>query len=129
MLAVDTNIVVRYLTDDHPEQSPKARVLIQNNDIFVSRTVLLESEWVLRALYDFDRARIADELLAFAGLPEVTIEDSTGSLNALRWFKNGLDFADVMHLVSATGCDAFVSFDKRLVKAAVRIEALAVRSP
>ena len=40
MLAIDTNIVVRYLTGDHPEQSPKARALIDSEDVFVCTTVL-----------------------------------------------------------------------------------------
>jgi predicted nucleic acid-binding protein len=44
MLAIDTNIVVLYLTADHPEQSPKAKALIDSEDIFVRTTVLLEAE-------------------------------------------------------------------------------------
>ena len=44
MLAIDTNIIVRYLTADHPEQSPKAKALIDHEDVFVCTTVLLETE-------------------------------------------------------------------------------------
>jgi predicted nucleic acid-binding protein len=51
MLAIDTNLIVRYLTGDHPEQSPKARALIDSEDVFVCTTVLLETEWVLRSVY------------------------------------------------------------------------------
>ena len=45
MLAIDTNLIVRYLTGDHPRQSAKAKALIDGNDVFVCTTVLLEAEW------------------------------------------------------------------------------------
>ena len=48
MLAIDTNLIVRYLTGDHPKQSAKAKALIDGNDVFVCTTVLLEADWVLR---------------------------------------------------------------------------------
>ena len=51
MLAFDTNIIVRYLTGDHPQQSRKAKALIDSEHIFVCTTVLLETEWVLRSVY------------------------------------------------------------------------------
>jgi len=47
VLAVDTNIVVGYLTGDHPEQFAKARALIDGEDIFLCTTVLLETGWAL----------------------------------------------------------------------------------
>ena len=76
MLAIDTNLVVRYLTADHPEQSPKAKALIDGEDVFVCTTVLLESEWVLRSVYGFASFEVAKKLAAFAGLPSVTLEDA-----------------------------------------------------
>jgi predicted nucleic acid-binding protein len=51
MLAVDTNLIVRYLTGDHPKQSAKARAVIDGEDVFVSTAVALETEWVLRRVY------------------------------------------------------------------------------
>jgi predicted nucleic-acid-binding protein len=48
MLAVDTNVMVRYLTGDDAEQFAKASALIRDEDIYVGTTVLLETEWVLR---------------------------------------------------------------------------------
>ena len=53
MLAIDTNLILRYLTGDRPEQSPKARTLIDNEEVFVCTTVLLETEWVLRSAYGY----------------------------------------------------------------------------
>jgi predicted nucleic acid-binding protein len=58
MIAVDTNIVVRYLTGDHPRQSTKARTLVDGNDVFLSRTVILECEWVLRSAYRYSPREI-----------------------------------------------------------------------
>lgn len=129
MLAVDTNVIVRYLTVDHAEQYARAVALIEHNDVFVSKTVLLETEWVLRTIYAYERDRISAQLMAFASLPGVRVEDPTQTLNALSWFKDGFDFADAMHVASAEGCEALISFDKRLAKIAVRVEGLTVRAP
>lgn len=57
MRAIDTNVVVRYLTDDEPSQSARARAAIDVGEVFVSTTVLLESEWVLRSTYGFPASR------------------------------------------------------------------------
>ena len=57
MLAVDTNIIVRYLTADDLEQFPRARALIHGADIFVCTTVLMDTEWVLRRGYRFSRIK------------------------------------------------------------------------
>ena len=129
MLAVDTNIVVRYLTADHPEQFEKARALIDNADIFVCTTVLLETGWVLGRAYRFSADRIVAALTAFAGLPRVTLEAPGLVAKALDWTARGMDFADALHLAKAEGCDAFVSFDQRFVTIANAISAVKVRAP
>ena len=67
MLAIDTNVIVRYLTGDHPKQSARARAVIDGEDVFVATTVLLETEWVLRSAYAFDPAQVCKALRAFAG--------------------------------------------------------------
>jgi predicted nucleic acid-binding protein len=129
MLAIDTNLIVRYLTGDHPEQSPKARGLIDREDVFVCTTVLLETEWVLRSAYGYTAAQIGAALSAFAGLPHVTLEDAPLAAKALDWMAQGLDFADALHLAKAVGCTAFVSFDQRFAKAADRVSEVKVRAP
>ena len=75
MLAVEPNLVVRYLTRDHPGQSAKARAVIDGEDVFVSTTVLLETDRVLRSVYGFDSARVCAALRGFAGLSRVSLED------------------------------------------------------
>jgi predicted nucleic acid-binding protein len=129
MLAIDTNIVVRYLTADHPEQSPKAKALIESEDVFVCTTVLLETEWVLRSVYGFTAAQIVKSLAAFAGLPRVTLEDAALAAKALDWTLKGMDFADALHLAKARECDGFASFDRRLVRAANELGGIEVRTP
>jgi predicted nucleic acid-binding protein len=129
VLAVDTNIIVRYLTADHPEQFAKASALIHGEDVHVCTTVLLETEWVLRGGYRFSRDQIIAALTAFAGLPRVTLEDPALAAKALEWMRSGVDFADALHLAKAAGCEAFVSFDQRLAAVANVLSEVRVRAP
>jgi predicted nucleic-acid-binding protein len=129
MLAIDTNLVVRYLADDDPDQSGKAKALIESETVFVSKTVLLEAEWVLRSVYEYDAVDVAGALRGFAGLEQVVIEDSALVAQALDWVQAGMDFADARHLSVAADCEAFISFDRRLVKVAARLGATVLRSP
>ena len=129
MLAIDTNVVVRYLVGDHPAQSAKARKLIDGTDIFVCTTVLLETEWVLRSVYGYPPAQLERALRAFAGLPRVTLEDPISAAKALNWLAGGMDFADALHVAKAEGCEAFISFDQRLAAAANAVSEVKVRAP
>ena len=67
MLAIDANVVVRYLTGDHPDQSARARAVIDAEPVIVATTVLLEAEWVLSSAYGYRAPRLAAALAAFAG--------------------------------------------------------------
>lgn len=118
MLAIDTNVIVRYLTDDHPEQAQRARAIIDGAPVFVPVTVIIETEWVLRSAYDYERTDVVHALRAFGGLPTVSIEDSDGVVAALDLAALGMDFADALHLGSSGHCEGFVTFDRRLTKAA-----------
>ena len=129
MRAIDTNIVVRFLTGDDPAQAKKARKLIEAGEIFVATSVLLESEWVLRSGYGFAAERIVQALRDFAGLPSVTLEDPQLAARALDWAEQGLDFADALHLGRAQNCSDFVSFDRKLAKAAAGLSDVKVVEP
>jgi predicted nucleic acid-binding protein len=129
MLAVDTNVIVRYLTADHPEQFAKTSALVHSEDVYVCTTVLLETEWVLRRAYRFSRDQIIAALTAFAGLARVTLEDPVWAAKALEWMRSGLDFADALHLANAEGCEAFVSFDQHFAAAANALSEVKVRAP
>ena len=129
MRAIDTNVLVRFLTGDDPAQGAKARRLVEAGDIFVATSVLLETEWVLRSAYGFATDRIVQALRDFAGLPGVTLEDPLLAARALDWAAQGLDFADALHLGRAEGCSAFMSFDRRLAKVAGRMAGVRVVAP
>lgn len=118
MLAIDTNLIVRYLTGDHPKQSSRARMLIDGQPVFAAVTVMLEVEWVLRSAYGYRPADVARALRAFAGLPTVTVEDETVVAAAIDLAENGMDFADALHLSKSAHCEGLVTFDRKFVKAA-----------
>ncbi|OYW93286.1 MAG: VapC toxin family PIN domain ribonuclease [Caulobacterales bacterium 32-67-6] len=129
MLAIDTNIVVRLLTGDHPDQSARARSLIEIHRVFVPTTVVLESEWVLRGAYGLGRDHVIPALRAFAGLPNVTLQEPERVAAALDWAEGGMDFADALHLGAAAGCEAFVTFDRRMARASEGLDTPVVREP
>lgn len=123
MLAVDTNVVVRFLAKDDAKQSAQAGELIRDNLIWIPKSVLLEAEWVLRSVYSYSPGWIVSGLRGLSGLPQVVIEDSGEVAQALDWFASGMDFADALHLASAVGADRFVTFDKKLAATARRVGA------
>jgi len=127
MLAIDKTVIVRYLTGDHPGQSARARALIDAESVFVSLTVLLETEWVLRYVYGYDTPQIARAFRGFLGLPRVTIEDPTLAAQALDWLEAGMEFASALHLAKSAGCTEFVTFDRGLVRSANLPGAMPVR--
>lgn len=107
--AVDTNVVLRYLTNDDPAQERIAREVLQSGFVLTA-TVLMESEWVLRAAYRWPRDRIATAFVALVDLPTaLSIPDGIGW--AIERFAKGADFADMIHIVTATGSSAFATFD------------------
>ena len=115
---VDTNVVVRYLTGDDPGQAARARAVIDAGDVFVSTTVLLESEWVLRSVYGLSRTEVAAALRAFAGLPGLSVESPAVLSEALDHAERGMDFADALHLAAAARCEALLTFDLRFIEQA-----------
>jgi predicted nucleic acid-binding protein len=118
VIAVDTNVVVRLLTGDDPDQAARARALFEAETVWLPKTVMLEAEWVLRRLYSFGRRQVAEALTALAALPNARCEDEAAIVDALRWAAEGLDFADAVHLASARTARRFATFDADLVKRA-----------
>ncbi|MFB2768523.1 PIN domain-containing protein [Pelatocladus sp. BLCC-F211] len=62
MVAVDTNIIVRLLTQDDKLQYQQSLEIFQNHDVFIPDTVILETEWVLRFAYKFKTEEICTAL-------------------------------------------------------------------
>ena len=122
MLAADTNVVVRLIAADDAAQHRKARALFAAESIWLSQTVLLETEWVLRGVYRYPRHHVIAALRAIVGLPGVILESPAITSRALDWHEAGMDFADALHLAAADHCEAFVTFDHALATAAGRPE-------
>ena len=124
MLAADTNVVVRLLVAaDDLGQGRKARRLFEQNEVFISTTVLVETEWVLRGVFHFDRKSVVAALRRLAGLPSVVLEEVRRVAQAIEWCEEGMDFADALHLAAAGHADAFVTFDQKLAASARRLDA------
>ncbi len=124
MKTVDTNVWVRYLTNDDPEQAVRALRLLQSADeIFVPKTVLLELEWVLRAVYELSAANIFKSLLTVLGLPIVRIEQPEQVARAIDLYRQGLDFADALHLVASGEQGPFYTFDMKFQRKGVKLGA------
>ena len=124
MTAVDTNVLVRFLVRDDARQAARAAAVIRGGEIWVSKTVLLETAWVLGSLYGFAAGHVAAALEALAGLEGVLLEDEICAARALEWFRAGLDFADALHLASAAPARRFATFDRQLAKGARRLAPL-----
>jgi len=123
MLAVDTNLIVRIVTNDDPDQVRRAVALFEHERIFIAKTVLLEVEWVLRFSYQLPRETIAATLRKVIGLGNVSLENPHEVSIALDWFEQGLDFADALHLASSSRAERFATFDRKLAKLAGKLQA------
>ncbi len=129
MVSVDTNILVRFLTKDQPEEFQRAYRLLQQGSVFVATTVVLETEWVLRFAYGYSNEQVVAALRDCFGLSSVDLEEPARVAIALDWHERGLDFADALHLAARRSTDAFVSFDKKLVRRASLLTDLVIRLP
>ncbi len=121
MVAIDTNVVVRILTNDDPPQVARARSLLQRETAWIGLAVLMETEWVLRAVYRLDRTTIHQALDRLVQLPQVVVEDDPACSRTLDLYNAGLDFADALHLAVTNGrASRFATFDTDLVRHAPR---------
>ena len=126
MVAVHTNVLVRLLTNDHAAQAARAAAVFRAAPVFVPKTVLLETVWVLRYSYGLTDAAIARSFLGLLGLPTVTVEDVPAVHPAIRMLEHGIDFADALHLASSASAKRFVTFDAKLAKRARKFAPLPV---
>ena len=112
-VALDTNLLVRLLTNDDPEQARRVADLIDDSSAcFVPITVVLELEWVLRGAYQLPREAIIRAFRGLSAIRQLHLEQEEQVLQALETYAQGLDFADALHLLRSEGCAALVSFDR-----------------
>lgn len=119
MIAVDTNIVVRLLVADSPQEVRAARALLKRQKAWISRTVLLETAWVLRHRYEIPATTIAEALLDLLASDAFVVEGEQHVHEAIQLVRSGMDLADAIHL-SFTPTDylPFYSFDQKFVRLA-----------
>lgn len=120
MLAVDTNVIVRLLTRDDRKQAASAAAIFATEDVWIAKTVLLETAWVLASAYGYSQEAVRKALAMLLGLPNVQVEDRPAAASALSLVEQGLDLADALHCESRRRGAKFVSFDGALVRRARR---------
>jgi predicted nucleic-acid-binding protein len=129
MIAVDTNVLVRLLAEDDPAQAERAARLFAENEIFIPKTVMLETEWVLRHAYEIDRKGILEAFYRLMGLANVKLEDPHVVDVAVSWYTDGMDFADALHLGSSGNVEGFATFDRSLLRKAERVSTVNLVAP
>jgi predicted nucleic-acid-binding protein len=115
MTALDTNVLVRIITNDDRAQAARAaNFLREQEQVFIPKTVLLELEWVLRSAYRIEPSAVVSALRDILSVSNVEIEDEAVVTHAIEWHERGMDFADALHVASAGRERNFATFDNRL---------------
>ena len=122
MAALDTNVLVRWLTNDDAVQCAIVERVFDDaignaQRLFVTVTVMLELEWVLRSKYRYDKPQVMAALSALLDVAELEFQAEPALEQALWLFKQtgSRDFADCLHiaLVSQAGQGPLLTFDER----------------
>jgi predicted nucleic-acid-binding protein len=126
MIAVDTNIRVRYLLKDDPGQTALATNYLANNLCFILKSVLLELAWVLSssAGNNLPRAAVHERLLHVLGLSCIETEEPANVAQALTWYAKGMDFANALHLSGSVELSGFATFDRKFASTAENLDAV-----
>ena len=123
MIALDTNVIARYLVNDVAEQAEAARALLDeltpDNPGFICREVVIEIVWVLERSYRFPRPQIAEALLDMTASDSLVVEDSDDvAAAAYRYGQGGVGFSDLMILkaTECAGATPLYTFDRRFAR-------------
>ena len=129
MIGLDTNVLVRYLTQDDPDQAAQATRILEeeltgDDQGFIGLVVLVETIWVLRRLYKASPEEIRETVNDLLGSRSILIENRHVVARAVATSeKNASDFADSIIAASAldVGCRKIVSFDRGAVRAGMTL--------
>lgn len=120
MTGIDTNVIVRYLVQDDPQQARRATRFITNECSseapgFINRIVLCELVWVLETAYGYARENVALALERILRTSQFTIEDHQEARSSFREYQDGADFADsfIAAVNRRHGCERTVTFDRK----------------
>ena len=118
-LLLDTNVIIRFLTGDHPTHSPRSRNLFSRAaagevTLVLTDLALAESAWVLQSFYHLDRAAIAAALKGVVESTGIEVQNKAMLVNALRNFaQTDVNFVDAYHAAVATAESiGIASFDR-----------------
>jgi predicted nucleic-acid-binding protein len=121
MIGLDTNVLVRYLTQDDPVQSAKATKLIESQLTeaepgFVSIVAMVETVWVLDRAYGLANQEIADAVERLLGTDILLIDREQDVFTAMFALEDGRgSFADALigAIGASAGCSCTVTFDRK----------------
>jgi predicted nucleic-acid-binding protein/bifunctional DNA-binding transcriptional regulator/antitoxin component of YhaV-PrlF toxin-antitoxin module len=124
MIALDTNVLVRFLVEDDAAQASRAAALIEQaiadgTALFISDVVLCETVWVLTARYGFSRVEVAAVLRRLLDADHLVFATPPQNVRALAAYAAGKDdFADyvIREHGRAAACSAVATFDHALLK-------------
>jgi len=126
MAALDTNVVLRLIVGDDAKQARAAEKQVASEACTVAPSVLMECEWVLRAVYRLDATVIAASFRDLLALQHIDAFDPVLTQQALRGYEEGLDFADALHAAQRRDGERFATFDRQLARRAPKAGVLAV---
>ena len=129
MIAIDTNIIIRFLTHDDARQYKKAFSIFNTQDVFISDTVILETEWVLRYAYELLPEEIYSALTKLFGLNNVHLSNPAHIFQAIQWCQQGMDFSDALHLTHCQQYEKLYTFDKKFISKAKGLTNCSVELP
>lgn len=126
MNGLDTNILVRYLTQDDPLQSRKATELIERRFTperpgFISLVAMAETVWVLGSVYELPDREIADTVERLLQADSFLVQNEQEVFTAMIALRQGRgSFADALigALGAWAGCDSTFAFDKKALRLA-----------
>jgi predicted nucleic-acid-binding protein len=124
MIGLDTNVLVRYLTQDDPVQSPKAtafieRTLSPQNPGFVSIVAIVETVWVLERAYKLSRQTVRAAIERILQADALVVEREREVFIAWTAFESEVgEFADALieALGATAGCSHTVTFDQKALR-------------
>ena len=118
MIGLDTNVLARYFvaSTDAPsqKQSLAAKKLLESGkSLYVSKSVVLELEWVLRGYYKCSPEEVMAVMSHLLAMSHLEVEDRVAVELAAAALGDGFDFADALHHGSARHCSSMVTFDDK----------------
>lgn len=115
---VDSNVLVRHLTGDPPDQAARAtRFLAEVDELLLADLIVAEVVYVLESFYTVERSRVAELVRAILAFDRLRVVDEELLLRAVEVYEiDRLDFAEAYLVASAerSGVDAIASFDRSI---------------